>query len=133
MGEEKFFGYPSKKEQEAAVQRVCKFLDEKDGARLRDQIEYLEKLKHLTLEMKRKVLQQFSPQSIGQAFKLAHRDLVTAFLQDLSSTLKAEILHSLQEKISIGKMMKVQEDLIDYCRKQEAKGRFILNSNDKLV
>ena len=129
---ESFFGYPKALHQDA-IEKVCRNLDDKLSSKLKENVDYLERLSQLTTDMKRELLYEIDPQRLGRALKLSSQEMLVVLLKGLTSNLKGEILHVLQQPCSVGQVMQDQDFLLKLVRGKEAAGSFIFDDSGELV
>ncbi len=129
-----FFGH-SKESQKEAIDRLDKFLDAKDLNSVKENVSYIERIAVLSLTMKRQLLNEFDLEYLGIVFKLSTANLLKGFLHDLSTSMKQEVLFSIQQEYKIGEVIDAQQRLVNWLRAQEKQGKISLCevSNTTLV
>jgi flagellar motor switch protein FliG len=120
-----FFGY-TKKGQEDAIERLLKFLKDKEVQQLKENIAYLEKAASLSLSMKRDLLKHFELSFLAMAFKMSTTSLLKGFLNEFSVTMKKEFLHDIQQEFKIGQVIDAQKKLASWLRQGEKTGQIVL-------
>ena len=112
------------------VQDIIHKMDLRDNqmaGKLRQNIEYLERLQYLTSTMRYELMLSISIETISYALKLSSQNVVGPFLKDVSVNLRADMRHFLSQKLMISQIMKNQDELIDFVLHKEGKGEFQLN------
>lgn len=126
MSSETFFGH-TKESQQEALKKVRTFLKPAEATFIIDQVEYLEKCRYLTLQMKKELFAQVPIPHVARACRLSTHTLIVALLDGISKNIKTDFLVEIQKQIPLNQLEISLRTVTTYIRKREAAGGFILD------
>lgn len=97
------------------------------AANLKDNIEYLDKLRYLTTQMKIEVLQTLNHDLLAVALRLSSKELIYELFSEVTTTMQDEFLEKLQTEKPASAVCKAQDDIIKTLRGMESRGEIVLD------
>ena len=94
---------------------------------LRDSIEYLDRLRYMTTQMKVELLQDLSHDLLATALRLSSKELIYDLFIELSENIRVEFLERLEREKPPTAISKAQTEIIKHLKKKEASGELVLD------
>ncbi|MBC76696.1 MAG: hypothetical protein CME64_11840 [Halobacteriovoraceae bacterium] len=94
---------------------------------LRDSIEYLDRLRYMTTQMKIELLQDLSHDLLATALRLSSKELIYDLFIELSENVRVEFLERLEREKPPTAISKAQNEIIKYLKQKEASGELVLD------
>lgn len=96
---------------------------------IRDNIEYLDKLRYLTFQMKSEFLQSIKLPLLAGALRLSSKELIYDLFIDVSTNIRDDFLVMLAKEKPASAICKSQDKVLEIVRAKEGTGEFILDPN----
>ena len=97
------------------------------AANIRENIEYLDKLRYMTTQMKREFLQEINLDRLAIAFRLSSKELIYDLFTELSANMQNDFLEKLQAEKPASAICKSQDEIIKVIKQKESTGEYILD------
>lgn len=94
---------------------------------LKDNIEYLDKLRYMTTQMKVGFLKSINHELLAVALRLSSKELVYELFSEVSMNMKDEFLDKLQDEKPASAVCKAQDQIIKEIRDMEKSGEVVLD------
>ncbi len=94
---------------------------------LKDNIEYLDKLRYLTTQMKVELLQDINQDVLAVALRLSSRELIYDLFTETTQNRQKEFLEKLQTERPPSAICKAQDQIIKELREKESRGEIVLD------
>ena len=94
---------------------------------LRDNIEYLDRLRYMTTKMKVDFLQDIEHELLAVALRLSSKELIYELFSEVTERIQNEFLDKLQQEKPASAVCKAQDQIIKIMREKEASGEFVLD------
>lgn len=94
---------------------------------IKDAIEYLDRLRYMTSQMKIEFLQEVNHDVLAISLRLSHKELIYELLSEVTTTMQKEFLEKLQQQRPPSAISKAQDEILKYIKQQEATGKIILD------
>ena len=121
----------------SAQKRILEEISKSDpemAAQLRQKLVSMEDLINLNPNMIRDLLSFISPSKLGITLKTCSPELVDHFKTNLSKNNQDDLLHGYQSlKKTVKEVHALQDELLEYVRKQIQAGTIVLNADDEYV
>jgi len=96
---------------------------------LKNGIDYLDRLRYLTTQMKIELLTNIKHDLLASALRMSSKELIYDLLIEVSSNLRNEFLDKLEDERPASAISKAQDEVMKYIRDKESKGEFVLSPN----
>jgi hypothetical protein len=116
----------TEEEQERKIAVIC-MENQIMGREIRENIEYLDRLRYLTKSMKQKFLLDVNIPIFATALRLSTRELIYDLLIEVSDNLRDEILFQLKDNKAASMVRDAQEKICQHMRDKEKKGELVLD------
>jgi len=97
------------------------------AGKIKDNLEYLDKLRYLTPVMKKDFLLEVNHSILAVGLRLSSKELIYELLEEVTDTIRDEILFHMKDARPISTVKKSQETIIEYIQKKEKAGEFVLD------
>ena len=97
------------------------------ASNIKDNLEYLDSLRYLTLQMKVELLQSINHDLLAIALRLSSKELIFDLFSEVTQTMQNEFLDKLQPERSASGVCKAQEEIIQFIREKEGRGEIVLD------
>lgn len=94
---------------------------------IRDNIEYLDRLRYMTTQMKREFLQEVNLDKLAIAFRLSSKELIYDLFTELSANMQNDFLDKLQSEKPASAICKSQDEIVKIIKEKEGTGEYILD------
>jgi hypothetical protein len=94
---------------------------------IRDNVEYLDKLRYLTVKMKMFFLKSISLDLLATALRLSSKELIFELFSNVSDNIRQEFIDKLSIEKSASGICKAQDEIVKFVREKEASGEFVLD------
>jgi hypothetical protein len=94
---------------------------------IKDNIEYLDKLRYMTTHMKVDFLKNINHDLLAIALRLSSKELIFDLFSELTQTMQEEFLEKLEVERPASAVCKAQEDIIKEIRQKENNGEIVLD------
>ncbi|MAZ49591.1 MAG: hypothetical protein CME65_13605 [Halobacteriovoraceae bacterium] len=94
---------------------------------LRDNIEYLDKLRYMTVQMKVDFLKSIEHELLAVALRLSSKELIYELFSEVTERMQDEFLDKLQAERPASAVCKAQDDLLKVIREKESRGEIVLD------
>jgi len=97
------------------------------ASNIKDNIDYLDRLRYLTTHMKIEFLQKVEQDLLANALRLSSKELIYDLLIELTPNMQDDFLEKLSVEKPASGICKAQDKIIAFIREKEGKGEFILD------
>lgn len=97
------------------------------ASNLRDNIEYLDKLRYMTVQMKVDFLKEVEHELLAVALRLSSKELIYELFSEVTERMQNEFLEKLQAERPASAVCKAQDELLKVIREKEGKGEIVLD------
>ena len=97
------------------------------ASNIRDNIEYLDKLRYMTIKMKVDFMKDINNDLLAVALRLSSKELIYELFSELTDTMQKEFLEKMQVERSASGVCKAQEEILKEIREKEANGEIVLD------
>ncbi|PIK16254.1 FliG C-terminal domain-containing protein [Halobacteriovorax sp. JY17] len=123
---------------EVEQEKVLRKISEENFAlanNIREQNENIDRLRYLTLEMKRTFLLQVNLDLLAASLRLSSKELIYDLISEVTDTMREEFLYKLDQPKSPSAINKAQDEIVKFIRLKEKMGELVLDptSFDVLV
>lgn len=94
---------------------------------IKDNIDYLDRLRYMTTKMKIEFLQSVEHELLADALRLSSKELIYDLLIELTPNMQDDFLEKLAFEKPASGICKAQDKIIKYIREKEGSGEFILD------
>ncbi len=94
---------------------------------IKDNIEYLDKLRYMTTHMKVDFLKTINQDLLAIALRLSSKELIYDLFSELTETMQDEFLEKLETERPASAICKAQEEIIKEIRAKESAGEIVLD------
>jgi hypothetical protein len=94
---------------------------------LKDNIEYLDKLRYMTTKMKVDFLKSINNDLLAVALRLSSKELIFELFSELTETMQEEFLEKLQNEKPASAICKAQDEILKSIREMESTGEIVLD------
>lgn len=94
---------------------------------IREQIENIDRLRYLTLEMKRDFLLQVNLDLLAASLRLSSKELIYDLISEVTDTMREEFLYKLDLPKSPSAINKAQDEIVKFIRDKERSGELVLD------
>lgn len=94
---------------------------------IKDNIDYLDKLRYMTTKMKIEFLQGVEQDLLANALRLSSKELIYELLIELTPNMQDDFLEKLAVEKPASGICKAQDKIVSYIREKEGKGEYILD------
>lgn len=96
---------------------------------IKNAIEYLDRLRYLTTQMKIELLTNVKHDLLATALRLSSKELIYDLLIEVTDNIRNEFLDKLEIEKPGSAISKAQDEVMKYVRDKEGKGEFVLSPN----
>ncbi len=97
------------------------------ASNIKDNVEYLDKLRYLTTQMKVELLQNINQDLLAVALRLSSKELIYELFSETTQNRQEEFLEKLQQQRPASAVCKAQDQIIEELRDKERKGEIVLD------
>jgi hypothetical protein len=97
------------------------------ASNIKDNIEYLDKLRYMTTNMKVDFLKSVNNDLLAVALRLSSKELIYDLFSELTETMQKEFLEKLQVEKPASGVCKAQDQILKVIRSKEANGEIVLD------
>lgn len=97
------------------------------AANLRDNIEYLDKLRYMTTQMKVTFLKEIDHNLLAVALRLSSKELIYDLFSEVTETMQNEFLEKMQGEKPASAVCKAQDKIVAQIREKESSGEILLD------
>lgn len=97
------------------------------AANIREKVEDLDRLRYLTIEMKREFLLEVNHDLLAASLRLSSKELIFDLLSEVTDSIRDEFLYKLDEPKPASAINKAQEQICKFIHEKEASGEIILD------
>lgn len=94
---------------------------------LRNNIEYLDRLRYMTTQMKIEFLQEVNNDLLANALRMSSKELIYDLLTELTDNMQEEFLEKLGREMPASGVCKAQDEIVKFVREKEGTGEYILD------
>ncbi len=94
---------------------------------LKDNIEYLDKLRYMTVQMKVDFLKEVEHELLAVALRLSSKELIYELFSEVTERMQDEFLDKLQSERPASAVCKAQDQLLKLIREKEGRGEIVLD------
>ncbi|CBW27140.1 hypothetical protein BMS_2342 [Halobacteriovorax marinus SJ] len=94
---------------------------------IREQNENIDRLRYLTLEMKRNFLLEVNLDLLAASLRLSSKELIYDLISEVTDTMKEEFLYKLDQPKSPSAINKAQDEIVKFIRAKEKSGELVLD------
>ncbi len=94
---------------------------------IKDNIEYLDRLRYMTVQMKVGFLKTVNQDVLAVALRLSSKELIYELFSELTDTMQEEFLDKLNQQRPASAVCKAQDEIIKIIRDKEATGEIMLD------
>ena len=97
------------------------------ASNLKDNIEYLDKLRYMTVQMKVDFLKEVEHELLAVALRLSSKELIYELFSEVTERMQDEFLDKLQSERPASAVCKAQDQLLKLIREKEGRGEIVLD------
>ena len=97
------------------------------ASNLRDNIEYLDKLRYMTVQMKVDFLKGIEHELLAVALRLSSKELIYELFSEVTERMQDEFLEKLQSEKPASAVCKAQDQIVKIIREKEGRGEIVLD------
>lgn len=97
------------------------------ASNIKDNIDYLDKLRYMTTQMKIEFLQAVQQDLLANALRLSSKELIFDLLTELTPNMQDDFLEKLAIEKPASGICKAQDKIVTFIREKEGKGEYILD------
>ncbi|WP_372652185.1 FliG C-terminal domain-containing protein [Halobacteriovorax sp.] len=115
---------------ESELEKVLRKISEDNLAlanNIREQCENIDRLRYMTLEMKRMFLLEVNLDLLAASLRLATKELVYDLISEVTDTMREEFLFKLDQPKSPSAINKAQDEIVKFIRMKERAGELVLD------
>lgn len=94
---------------------------------IRDNIEYLDRLRYMTTQMKIEFLKTVNHELLATALRMSSKELIYELLVEVTDTMQKEFLEKLSKEKPASAICKAQDDIVKFIREREGTGEYVLD------
>lgn len=97
------------------------------AANIRDNLEYLDKLRYMTTQMKIEFLKEIKTELLATALRLSSKELIYELMTEVTAVMQEEFLDKLAAEKPASGICKAQDQVVAFIRQKEGAGEFVLD------
>jgi hypothetical protein len=114
-------------EDQVSTLNKIEFTNKTLAANIKDNIDFLDRLRYMTTQMKIEFLQSVEHDLLANALRLSSKELIYDLLIELTSNMQEEFLDKLAQEKPASGICKAQDKICAFIREKEGKGEYILD------
>ncbi len=115
---------------EEELEKVIRKISEDNLAlanNIREQSENIDRLRYMTLDMKRSFLLEVNLDLLAASLRLASKELIYDLISEVTDTMREEFLFKLDQPKSPSAINKAQDEIVKFIRMKEKAGELVLD------